>query len=106
MANLDGAGRTRQFFTIKLRFLAPTIFFVVLMSLLASMKIFREVWLLTGSYPYETLYLLQHFMNNTFRTMDYQKLSAAALLLAVVMGALIAVLLGIERRLDRDTENE
>ena len=106
MANLDGAGRTRQFFTIKLRFLAPTIFFVVLMSLLASMKIFREVWLLTGSYPYETLYLLQHFMNNTFRTMDYQKLSAAALLLAVVMGALIAVLLGIERRLDQDTENE
>ncbi|MBR4655198.1 MAG: replication initiator protein A [Oscillospiraceae bacterium] len=106
MANLDGAGRTRQFYTVKLPFLAPTIFFVVLMSLIASMKIFREVWLLTGSYPYESLYLLQHFMNNTFRTMDYQKLSAAALMLAVVMGALIAVLLAIERRLDRDTENE
>ena len=45
-------------------------------------------------------------MNNTFRTMDYQKLSAAALMLAVVMGAVIAVLLAIERRLDRDTENE
>ena len=106
MADLDGAGRTRQFFTVKIHFLAPTVFFVVLMSLIASMKIFWEVWLLTGSYPYENLYLLQHFMNNTFRTMDYQKLSAAALLLAVVMGAAIAVLLGIERRLDRDTENE
>lgn len=106
MANLDGAGRTRQFFAIKLHFLAPTIFFVVLMSLIASMKIFREVWLLTGSYPYESLYLLQHFMNNTFQSMDYQKLSAAALLLATVMGAVIALLLGIERRLDRDTENE
>ena len=76
------------------------------MSLIASMKIFREVWLLTGSYPYESLYLLQHFMNNTFRTMDYQKLSAAALMLAVVMGAVIALLLRVERRLDRDTENE
>ena len=106
MANLDGAGRTRQFFAVKLHFLAPTIFFVVLMSLIASMKIFREVWLLTGSYPYESLYLLQHFMNNTFRTMDYQKLSAAALMLAVVMGAVIAVLLGIEKKLDADTENE
>lgn len=106
MANLDGAGRTRQFFAIKIHFLAPTIFFVVLMSLIASMKIFREVWLLTGSYPYESLYLLQHFMNNTFQSMDYQKLSAAALLLATVMGAVIALLLGIERRLDRDTENE
>ena len=106
MANLDGAGRTRQFFAVKIHFLAPTIFFVVLMSLIASMKIFREVWLLTGSYPYESLYLLQHFMNNTFRTMDYQKLSAAALMLAVVMGALIAVLLSIEKKLDADTENE
>ena len=106
MANLDGAGRTRQFFAVKIHFLAPTVFFVVLMSLIASMKIFREVWLLTGSYPYESLYLLQHFMNNTFRTMDYQKLSAAALMLAVVMGAVIAVLLSIERRLDQDTENE
>ena len=106
MANLDGAGRTRQFFAVKIHFLAPTVFFVVLMSLIASMKIFREVWLLTGSYPYENLYLLQHFMNNTFRTMDYQKLSAAALMLAVVMGALIAVLLSIEKKLDADTENE
>lgn len=106
MANLDGAGRTRQFFAIKIHFLAPTIFFVILMSLIASMKIFREVWLLTGSYPYESLYLLQHFMNNTFQTMDYQKLSAAALMLSVVMGAIIAMLLGIERCLERDTENE
>ncbi len=106
MANLDGASRTRQFFAVKIHFLAPTIFFVVLMSLIASMKIFREVWLLTGPYPNQNLYLLQHFMNNTFRNMDYQKLSSAALLLATVMGAVIAVLLGIERRLDRDTEYE
>lgn len=106
MANLDGASRTRQFIAVKIHFLAPTIFFVVLMSLIASMKIFREVWLLTGSYPNQNLYLLQHFMNNTFRNMDYQKLSSAALLLATVMGAVIAVLLGIERRLDRDTEYE
>ena len=106
MANLDGAGRTRQFFAIKIHFLAPTIFFVVLMSLIVSMKIFREVWLLTGSYPYENLYLLQHFMNNTFRNMDYQKLSTAALLLATVLGALIALLLRLESKLDRDTEYE
>lgn len=106
MANLDGASRTRQFFAVKIHFLAPTIFFVVLMSLIASMKIFREVWLLTGSYPNQNLYLLQHFMNNTFRNMDYQKLSTAALLLATVLGALIALLLRLESKLDRDTEYE
>ena len=106
MANLDGAGRTRQFYTVKLPFLAPTIFFVVLMSLIASMKIFREVYLLTGSYPYETLYLLQHFMNNTFRSMDYQKLSTAAILLALATSVVIAVLFVVERRLGKDAKNE
>ena len=70
------------------------------------MKIFREVYLLTGSYPYESLYLLQHFMDNTFRSMDYQKLSAAALLLALAMSVIIGVLLLVSNRLGRDTENE
>ena len=32
--------------------------------------------------PYETLYMLQHFMNNTFKSLDYQKLSAAAVVMA------------------------
>ncbi|MBR5868571.1 MAG: sugar ABC transporter permease, partial [Clostridia bacterium] len=60
----------------------------------------------TGAYPYETLYLLQHFMNNTFEAMDYQKLSAAAILLALVMSVVIAVLFVVERRLGKDAKNE
>lgn len=106
IAELDGAGKLRQFFSIKLRFLSSTLLFVTVMSLIMVMKIFREVYLLTGSYPYETLYLLQHFMNNTFRTMDYQKLCSAAILLATVMSAVIALLLRAENRIGRDLENE
>ena len=80
--------------------------FVTILSLISAMKIFREVYLLTGSYPYETLYLLQHFMNNTFRSMDYQKLSTAAILLALATSVVIAVLFVVERRLGKDAKNE
>ena len=65
---------------------------------------FREVYLLTGDYPYEKLYMLQHFMNNTFRSLDYQKLSAAAVLLALVMIVLIALLFKAEDLFGKDVE--
>ena len=89
---MDGAGAVKRFFSIRLYYLGPTVFFVAIMSLINSFKIFREVYLLTGDYPYDKLYTLQHFMNNMFNSLDYQKLSAAALLMAVVMIVLIALL--------------
>ena len=69
-AEMDGAGPVKRFFAIKLHYLSPTIFFVGIMSLINSFKIFREVYLLTGDYPYDNLYMLQHFMNNSFTHLD------------------------------------
>lgn len=106
MAMLEGAGSARIFFQIKLRYLSPTILFVTILSLINSMKIFREVYLLTGKYPYDGLYLLQHFMNNTFESMDYQKLSAAALLMALVMVVIIWLLFRVDAHLGKDVEEE
>ena len=105
VAELEGAGRIYQFFHIKLRYLSPTIVFVLILSMINSFKIFREVYLLTGDYPYDKLYMLQHFMNNTFASLDYQKLSAAAVLFAAVMIVIIAVLLISENIFGKDVEN-
>ena len=106
MAMLEGAGTARIFFTIKLRYLSPTILFVTILSLINSMKIFREVYLLTGKYPYDGLYLLQHFMNNTFESMDYQKLSSAAILMAGVMVFIIWLLFLVDSHMGKDVEEE
>ncbi|MBQ8959741.1 MAG: sugar ABC transporter permease [Ruminococcus sp.] len=104
VAELEGAGRIYQFFHIKLRYLSPTIVFVTILSMINSFKIFREVYLLTGDHPFE-LYMLQHFMNNTFASLDYQKLSAAAVIFAAVMIVIIAVLLISESIFGKDVEN-
>jgi multiple sugar transport system permease protein len=105
VAELEGAGAWYQFVHIKLRYLSPTILFVLILSLINSFKIFREVYLLTGNYPYDKLYMLQHFMNNTFNKLDYQKLSAAAVLFAAVMIVIMAVLLILENIFGKDVES-
>lgn len=104
VAMLDGCGTVRRFFAIKMRYLASTITYVTIMSLINSFKVFREVYLLTGDYPYETMYTLQHFMNNTFQNIDYQKLSSAAIVLCLIMIVIIGVLLWADNRIGRGIE--
>ncbi len=105
VAELEGASRAYQFFHIKLRYISPTIIFVLILSLINSFKIFREVYLLTGDYPFDRLYMLQHFMNNTFNSLDYQKLSAAAVFFSLIMIVIIAVLLISEHIFGKDVES-
>ena len=105
VADLEGASSFYKFVHIKLRYLSPTILFVLILSLINSFKIFREVYLLTGNYPQDKLYMLQHFMNNTFNSLDYQKLSAAAVLFALVMIVIMAILLITENIFGKDVEN-
>ncbi len=104
VADVEGASEFYKFFAIKLRYLSPTVLFVTILSLINSFKVFREVYLLTGDYPYEKLYMLQHFMNNTFKSLDYQKLSAAAVVMALVMVVIIALLFKAEDWFGKDVE--
>ena len=104
VADVEGATAIHKFFHIKLRYLSPTVLFVTILSMINCFKIFREVYLLAGSYPYEGLYTLQHYMNNTFVHLNYQKLSAAAVLLALVMIVLIALLFKAEDIFGKDVE--
>ncbi len=104
VADVEGASAAHKFFHIKLRYLSPTVLFVTILSMINCFKIFREVYLLAGSYPYEGLYTLQHYMNNTFTSLNYQKLSAAAVLLALVLVVLIALLFKIEDAFGKDVE--
>jgi len=103
-ADVEGAGPFRKLISIKLRYLSPTLLFVTILSLINSFKVFREVYLLTGDYPYGELYMLQHFMNNIFRSLDYQRLAAAAVLMTIAMVIIIAVLFIVENHFGKDVE--
>ena len=105
-AEMDGAGAVKRFFSIKLYYLSPTIFFVGIMSLISSFKIFREVYLLTGDYPYDNLYMLQHFANNAFTHLDYSKLSSGAIIMCIAMIIIVGILFSQNQSLIRMWRNK
>ncbi|WP_034465710.1 carbohydrate ABC transporter permease [Butyrivibrio proteoclasticus] len=104
VAALENASKFQIFWHIKVRFMSSTIAFVTIMSLINSFKVFREVYLMTGDYPYDPLYMLQHFMNNTFTSLDYQKLSSAAIIMFIVVTVLVYLMLRCENHYGRDVE--
>jgi multiple sugar transport system permease protein len=100
-AMLDGAGPVRRFINITAILLTPTTFFVLIISIINSFKVFREIYLISGNYPYESIYMLQHYMNNMFMSLDYQKLSAAAVMMALVIAAIVLILFRIEKKIGK-----
>ena len=104
VALLDTTSEWLIFWKIKIRYLTPTLVFVTILSTINSFKVFREVYLLTGSYPYESIYILQHYMNNMFNSLNYQKLSAAAIIMSVVMIVIILIMYILENNYSGDME--
>lgn len=97
-ARIEGAGRLRQFRSVTLVYLTSSMFFVVIMSIINSFKVFRETYLIAGDYPHDSIYMMQHYMNNMFISLDIQKLTAAASLMFVCILLIVLALFAIERR--------
>ncbi|MBB6730441.1 carbohydrate ABC transporter permease [Cohnella zeiphila] len=97
-ARIEGAGKVRQLLHVTLVYVTPAMVFVVLISVVNSFKVFREAYLLEGDYPYGRIYMLQHYMNNLFLSLDVQKLSAAAVLMVGSIVLLASFLLRAERK--------
>lgn len=94
-ARVDGAGRGQIFFRIVLPQLKPTLYTITVLSFLNSFKAFREAYLAAGSYPHESIYLLQHLFNNWYVDLALDKMAAAA----VVTGAVLLLAIFIWQRL-------
>lgn len=91
-ARLDGASEQQLFFRITVPLVRPTLFFVVIISVINAFKSYREAFLLGGEHPHTSVYFLQHYLNNNFNNMTYSRLSVAAILLFAGMMVLVAVL--------------
>lgn len=90
-ASLFGASKGAKFRYITWPILLPTFLFTIVLAVMNAFKCYREAFLLGGNYPNDSIYLLQHFMNNNFQNMNYQKISAAAV--SIVVGLLIVIAL-------------
>lgn len=98
MAQLEGAGEWQYLRRVTLPLMAPSFFFVFVISVVNCFKSFREAFLLGGKNPHESIYMLQHFMNNNFESLNYQRLSVAAVLTFVLIFAMVALLFRLKER--------
>lgn len=96
---LDSSSRAGFIRHIMLPLIMPLVFFVILLSVMNSLKIYREVFALYGDTPPLSVYMLQHFMNNNFFKLNYQRLSAAAFLLILVLTVFIILFLKAQDRM-------
>jgi multiple sugar transport system permease protein len=99
LAKLEGANAWQGFWKVTVVYLTPTLFFVFIISIINSFKVFRETYLIAGDYPHDSIYMLQHYINNNFMVLDYQKLTAAALVFAAIIYMIVFGFFRIERRL-------
>ena len=97
-AAIEGAGRVRQFFMVTLVYLQPTFLLVFILSIVNSFKIFREIYLLTGTHPSLNIYLMQHFLNNQFANLNYQRMASASFFTFIFIFLLVAVLYRLQQR--------
>lgn len=80
-AELDGASSLQKFWYITTPQMWSSVFFALVFSFINAFKCFREIFLIGGEHPDESLYMLQHYINNSFQNLNYSKLSVTAVLI-------------------------
>jgi multiple sugar transport system permease protein len=79
VAEIDGAGRIRQFFTITVPMLTPTIFFNLVMSIIGSFQVFAQSFLMTNGGPNNaTLFYILYLYRKAFQHFQMGYASALA----------------------------
>lgn len=91
-ASLEGANAFQREFKITLPLILPTAFLVFVLAWINTFKIFKEVYIISGSYPSQDIYTLQHYMNNLFNKLGYQNVTAAAYIFAAIVFVFFALM--------------
>ena len=102
IAMLEGATGWDTFRYVTLPMLRPSLFFVLVISVVNTFKSFREAYLLGGDIPHKSIYVLQHFINNNFSGLNYVRVSVAAFIVFVVLAALVFCLYKGNRRVSEE----
>jgi len=97
-ASVDGAGRWTRFRHITLPLLSPSLFFVVVISLINNLQVFDQVWVMTNGGPAgATSVIVERIVRNAF---SYGQMGYAAAMSWVFFAVLLVVTV-IQFRLQR-----
>lgn len=100
-ASIDGANAIWTFRSVTLPLLMPTMFVVLVLSLIRAVQVFDHVYVLTNGGPgTATLFIVQYIYRTAFSNRNFGLAAAASLILALVLLVLTVVQLRLGRRVD------
>lgn len=91
-ASLDGASKWKQFFSITLPNIAPTIFLVLIMTTIGSLKVFGQIKALSNGGPGTSSYVMVFYIYEmAFKSYKFGYASAASVVLFLMIVALTII---------------
>lgn len=90
-AKINGASKWQMFWYVTLPSILPMVGISVFVSLISSYKVYREAFLVGGYYPHKDIYLIQHFINNNFVNMNYNRLCCVSVIMVFALGVFLAL---------------
>ncbi|SCY44074.1 carbohydrate ABC transporter permease [Alkaliphilus peptidifermentans] len=100
-ASIDGAGPVKQFFSITLPVLSPTIFFVVVMSLINAFQTFELIFLMIGKESMaidKTKTIVYLFYRHAFEWHDKGYAAAIAVLIFAIILIFTVVQMALQKK--------
>lgn len=93
-AQIDGAGAIRQIFSITLPLCTPTIYFNLIVTIIAAFQVFQQLLILTNGGPLNSTYTAAiHMYNNGFLygKMGYASMMAWSLFVVIMVITLVVI---------------
>ena len=90
-ASIDGANGFAKLRYITVPQMWYSIFFAGVFSLINAFKCFREIFLIGGTHPHDSIYILQHYINNCFQKLNMPNLSVASVLILLPLAAMFII---------------
>ena len=87
-----GIGFAAGMLMMHVRSLWYTLAYLVVISVVNGFKAFREAYILCGDYPHESIYMLQHYINNNFQNLNYQKLAVGTIVIFLMILAMVLLI--------------
>lgn len=98
-ARVDGATPWQMFWRITFPLLTPTLFFVIVVSIINSFQVFDQAYVMTGGGPAKASYtLVYHIYHLAFEQFSFGPASSAAIVLFVILLGLTIIQFSLQQR--------
>lgn len=98
-ARIDGAGKSRMFFNVTIPMISPTIFLTVILTIIGSLKVFGQIYVMTQGGPGgSTKVLVYYIWERAFKMFEFGYASAVAYILFAIIFAFTLIQWQLRKR--------